>query len=107
MDSLEPLLVPVIAAFVVGGLIGSWGERWLLWRRLSDARWVYRRLAWTTGKHDRKATEQAAQFAATACVLQLGHPLLVVLWIAREHRWTIALLAVAAIGAAGLALMTR
>lgn len=106
MDRFETLLAPVIAAFVVGLLTGSWGERWLLWRRLSDGVWVYRRLIWL-GEEAKRARQDAALFGSIASYLQIRNPLLVAMWLLHAHRRLIALLCLVIIGAAGVTIWLK
>lgn len=106
MDRFDTLLAPVIVAFLAGMVAGSWGERWLLWRCLSDARWVYRRMVFL-GDTDRVAVADAPKFAALALALQVRHPLLMVMWLIREQRRLIALLCLAIIASAGLAIYLK
>lgn len=103
---MGPQLTPVLAALIVGAVAGSLVERWLIWRRLTDARWAYRRLTWA-GRRERAAQDEAAQFAALATILQLRNPLLIALWLVREQRALIALLCLAVLGAAGVAIYLK
>ncbi len=106
MDRLEPLLAPMIVAFIVGAVAGSYGERWLLWRRLSDGVWVYRRLIWL-GEEPKRAAQDAALFGSIARYLQLRNPLLVAMWLLHAHRRMIALLVLTIIASAGLAIYLK
>lgn len=106
MYDLEPLLVPVIAALIVGAAAGSWLERWLLWRQLTDARWVFRRLAWM-GAEGRRASDNAAQFAALASIIHIRNPLLMLLWLVHAYRAWVAGLGLAILFAAGLAIWLK
>lgn len=106
MDMLDVTLAPVIAAFVAGLLAGSYGERWLLWRRLTEARWIYRRMVWL-GFPPREASQAAPRFADLAETLQLRNPLLMAMWLLHAHRRLIALTLLGIIAAAGLALYLK
>jgi hypothetical protein len=78
-----------IVAFIVGALVGSVFERWLLWRRFTDSRWSYQRLIWF-GYRPAEARRQAADFATTAETVRIHHPLLMVRWLVQRHRWALA-----------------
>ena len=83
----------IIAAVAVGFVVGGLGERWLLWRRLADGEWVYRRLCWR-GVRSKEATDYAATVAAVIASLHFP-PLLSLLWFVRCHRRGLALLLLA------------
>lgn len=106
MDLSDTTLVPVITALIVGLVAGSWAERWLLWRQLTDARWVFRRLRWL-GAEGRRASDNAGQFAALADIICIRNPLLMLLWLVYAYRPWIAGFGLAVIVAAGLAIYLK
>ncbi len=101
MDTLE--LAPVLAALIVGLVAGSLLERWILWRCLSSVEWVYRRMLFL-GDTDPAARKDAPKFAAIADTLRIGNPLLLILWLFRVYRRTIAMGLLGVILTAGVAI---
>ena len=85
MTTQDPQLIPVIAALVVGAVAGAWIERWLLWRRLTDVSWIFRRLRWM-GADGRRATAEAGRFAAIAVIIRIENPALMLLWLIHAYR---------------------
>jgi uncharacterized protein YneF (UPF0154 family) len=107
MEMIGPQLVPVIAALVVGAVAGSWLERWLLWRQLTDASWVFRRLRWMGARDGTRASDNAAQFAALAVIIRIRNPVLMAMWLLHAYRPWIAGLGLVVIVAAGVAIWLK
>lgn len=100
MEPLDTSLVPTIAAFVVGAVVGAATERWLLVRCMTNVLWVARRMRWLWGE-DRTAARLSADVGALA----LNSWRINLFWLIHRGRLAIALLSLAALVGAGLALL--